>query len=521
MPKSSYRFIAILNRASASYFLHRHHCNAPHGKFCTVNLLCYVIVLDCCWWGLNHGQLQCSVHGPDVARAVYKVARDSGVSYYEDEDALIDWTFFDDGEEPSTIYKAVLDNAKNSQDETVHYLQQFGLMTVSTRDEAMRLTREKPGCRDPGSPTWLLDFAKEYPRLFDKLHAQFALFSSNTRIVEQMHGVERNAYNSQASSESATARNNYIMGTVYEDRRARREMSYSTTHNKSSTPTAKRRKVAPKHNDKKYLLVELGQQLKRRASEYTLEKLSRIPREVRKDNSISRIKERGTDRTLKLLKEQKVAHAKHVARKRVNKGFSLQKLEDQKLRALNLRTDHDTSWNSRDQTELYAKLKQVSLKTYWRGIKMAQFHNEIELVLPAFYALCPGMKSKSKKALLDTGTTKADNVFLFLSHVQQIAEKKIEDDISSPSRVEELKDSSTEEYLLEFVKVNKSAHLLTVASDQANKMKAIHTLMKEFADKETEHQYERDFERPDYLVKTTSYCEGDFMYCSDDEEDDD
>ena len=146
---------------------------------------------------------------------------------------------------------------------------------------------------------------------------------------------------------------------------------------------------------------------------------------------------------------------------------------------------------------------------------------DAELVLPAFYALCPGMKSKSKKALLDTGTTKADNVFLFLSHVQQIAEKKIEDDISSPSRVEELKDSSTEEYLLEFVKVNKSAHLLTVASDQANKMKAIHTLMKEFADKETEHQYERDFERPDYLVKTTSYCEGDFMYCSDDEEDDD
>lgn len=50
-----------------------------------------------------------------------------------------------------------------------------------------------------------------------------------------------------------------------------------------------------------------------------------------------------------------------------------------------------------------------------------------------FYALCPDMKDKTKKALLDTGTTQADNVFLFLRHVQQIAEKKIED-YPKPSR---------------------------------------------------------------------------------------
>ena len=98
---------------------------------------------------------------------------------------------------------------------------------------------------------------------------------------------------------------------------------------------------------------------------------------------------------------------------------------------------------------------------------------------------------------------------------------KIEDDISTPSRAEELKDSSTEDYLLEFVKVDESEHLETVATEQASKMQAMHTLMKEFANKQSEQQYERDFERPDYAVKTTSQCEGDFMYCSDDEEDDD
>mmetsp|Transcript_9589 Transcript_9589/g.14644 ORF Transcript_9589/g.14644 Transcript_9589/m.14644 type:complete len:85 (+) Transcript_9589:1432-1686(+) len=83
---------------------------------------------------------------------------------------------------------------------------------------------------------------------------------------------------------------------------------------------------------------------------------------------------------------------------------------------------------------------------------------------------------------------------------------KIEDDISTPSRAEEHKDSSTEDFLLEFVKVDESEHLETVATEQASKMQAMHTVMKEFANEETEQQYERDFERPDYAVKTTSYC---------------
>ena len=56
------------------------------------------------------------------------------------------------------------------------------------------------------------------------------------------------------------------------------------------------------------------------------------------------------------------------------------------------------------------------------------------------------MKNMSKKALLDTGTTKKDNVFVFLSHIQQITERKIEDDISSRDRVAELNNISREEY---------------------------------------------------------------------------
>ena len=192
-----------------------------------------------------------------------------------------------------------------------------------------------------------------------------------------------------------------------------------------------------------------------------------------------------------------------------------------KQRALDLRTDHDIAWRSRALTELYNKLKRVSFKSYWRNIKRDKFYTEIEHVLPAFYQRCPNMTSMSKKALLDTGTTRFDNVFLFLSHIQQIADHKIEDDISSPDRVEGLRDLSREEYLLEFVKVGESVHLQTVAEEQANKTKAMYALMEELAKNKTELTYDAVYERADYSVMTTSYCEGDFMYCSEDEEDED
>lgn len=306
------------------------------------------------------------VHGPDVARAFYTVARDNGVAFFEDK-SLIDWSFYRDGEVPTSKYEVFLAKAEQKKEETIHYMQQIGFMTVSVRDEVKRLTREQAGSRDPQSKTWLLDFAAEFPHLFDKLHAEFALFPSNTRIGEQLHRVERAAFDSQASHESAVARNNYIVGPQYEDRRVRREMSYKAT-NSSSTSTStstKRRKVAAKHNDRKPLLVKLGSQLKERASNYTQAKLrSNVPADVLKENSISRIKERGTDRDRKRLTEQKVAHSKHVAKKRVEKGFHQIPLEEQTLLSQKLRTEHDRSWLNRTQEQQYAKLKRMMFKSY-------------------------------------------------------------------------------------------------------------------------------------------------------------
>lgn len=225
------------------------------------------------------------------------------------------------------------------------------------------------------------------------------------------------------------------------------------------------------------------------------------------------------ERDRKCLTEQKVAHSKHVAKKRVEKGFHQMPLEEQTLLSQKLRTEHDRSWLNRTQEQQYAKLKRMMFKSYWRTMKMPEFYDEIKRVLPAFYSLCPDLMSKSKKALLDTGTTKEDNVFVFLKHVQQIAERKIEDDISEQSRVGELSNVRAEEYLLEFVKVDESVHMTAVANEEANKMEAMYKLMETFAQTtQTSQLYEKNFERPDYTVKTTSYCERDFMYCSDDED---
>ena len=133
-----------------------------------------------------------------------------------------------------------------------------------------------------------------------------------------------------------------------------------------------------------------------------------------------------------------------------------------------------------------------------------------------FYALCPDMKDKTKKALLDTGTTQADNVFLFLRHVQQIAEKKIED-YPKPSRRAERQFNWE---LLAWVCQSRWVCAFEDGSYGTSQQDASQrTLLKEFANKETEQQCERDFERADHAVKTPSCCEGDLMYCSSDEED--
>ena len=465
------------------------------------------------------------VHGSDVARAVFQVAKEEDISYYLHPELKVDWSFLDNNEELSATAKVFLDQARNHRDETVHFLQQFGFLTIETREESIKLTREKPGCRDAESSTWLLDFANEYPRLFDRLHAQLALFPSNTRIVEQMHGVGRASHDTQASHESATSRYNHVMSVLYQDRLERREHSRqeaqtSSTSTSTSASKSKRRKVATKHNDRKYLIDMFGHQLKRRASLWTTEALTkRVPHQVLKDNKPSQIKQRGTDRTRRQLRKDKVAHARGVYKKSFRKGFRPTNREDVQLRALQLRTDHDLSWNTREQTELYNKLRRVSLKSYWRSIKKDDLYTELEKVLPHFWY--SDMKKMTKKALLDTNTTKDDNVFLFFEHIQKIAKREIKDDISDASRLEELGDLKEEEYLLEFVKVEQSVHLEAIATQQANKMKAMYNLMKELANNETQQPYDRDFERREYAIRTISYCEGDFKYGSDDEDEED
>ena len=54
---------------------------------------------------------------------------------------------------------------------------------------------------------------------------------------------------------------------------------------------------------------------------------------------------------------------------------------------------------------------------------------------------------------------------------------------SVPQAEQKSIDSSTEDNLLEFVKVDETEHLETVATEQASKMQVMHTLMKEFANK--------------------------------------
>ena len=86
-------------------------------------------------------------------------------------------------------------------------------------------------------------------------------------------------------------------------------------------------------------------------------------------------------------------------------------------------------------------------------------------------------------------------------------------------QLEELRDISEEEYLLEFVKVEQYVHLAAVAIQQANTMEAVYKLMEEIS---TENLSSRTIDIStswvhNYLEpRTTSSWEGDFKYGSDD-----
>ena len=422
--------------------------------------------------------------GPTILRVALAIAKGKGFdidAIRDNEGHLIDenltWgTSVADARDPT--YTSFMKTWSTTADHVVHWLQQLGLMTSKVRNELKRLSQETTVIRDASSSTRLTDFSATYPQIFDMFWSKMQMIPHSSRIVEQGHGVERHAYNSQASYDSRTARINYIASAEYDNRRERRghvlEQEAKAAANASTEQPKKKRKSSVKHDDRKSTQQMIGSQLLKHSEKYTKESImERIPKSIRDQNSISSILKRGTDVSKKVHDEKKIAHADMLAEKRRNStNWTQPSLEEQMEEAQSLIPAHDLAWQSRDAIKLANQLDKVLKKSYWQKVPASVFFEELKNVLPSFYSgiVCQMNKSTLLKKQTESSTAK-NNLGLFLQLVRDIAEGKAKNTLSTRHRAQQLKrmNATKTDMWAEFVKVENSVYLSVLESNAADK----------------------------------------------------
>jgi hypothetical protein len=130
----------------------------------------------------------------------------------------------------------------------------FGFLNNRCRNDLKRFSNERSIMRNPASQTALIDFAKEYPEIFDCLWAISALQPSKSQPNEQFHGMECHAHYNQTRLGHLDARGRYMMLREYFRRKAVKNDPYSMQRTKASPV-----KRASKHNDRKDTVTMSGE----------------------------------------------------------------------------------------------------------------------------------------------------------------------------------------------------------------------------------------------------------------------
>ena len=124
----------------------------------------------------------CPKRGRTVLRVCLALMKAQGIGLdhvYDDEGHLIDekldWDLLHAPEVPCAVYDAYYNKLEPHKAELCHFFQQLGLWKSHCRNELKLFSQGKEIRRDPDSKTRVLDFAKAWPHIFDKLWAEFAL----------------------------------------------------------------------------------------------------------------------------------------------------------------------------------------------------------------------------------------------------------------------------------------------------------------------------------------------------------
>ena len=426
----------------------------------------------------------CPIRGRIVLRVCLALMKEAGVdldAVYDDEEHLIDktldWDLLHAPELPCATYTAYYDKLKGDKAELCHFFQQLGLWKSHCRNELKLFSQGREIRRDPDSKTRVLDFAKAWPCIFDKLWAEFALTPSASRIAEAFHGMFREAFDPQTTHDFADGRGRYLLWCEYEFRSARRDV-INEIEMLGEDVQKRLKKRATKHNDRSCTQIMAGKQVKDQArAKYTeLALKKRFPKEVYDANTITANKKKGTTTLQKQYVEKVVEHGNDLMNKKRSKvDYKEMDLGDFIASARNVELDNDKRYRNGPHLDKLANAKTLMTQSYWKKIKVEDgLFEDVKRVFPVFWKLYTkelGDKKPRKGAMLAFSGTYKTSLMMFCQHVVDISKGKKENDLSSAHRSRQLERAGMTEdlLLLEFIKVDKSVTLKKSKKDETEK----------------------------------------------------
>ena len=223
---------------------------------------------------------------PDFTRAVNKVIFDANIITKEEFEIR-------NGRDPGMVTTAEvtwLNKLRENENLAIAYFRFMGLHRECLFDDLRKLSKMQDIQKIPDSTSHqpmnkpLHHMQSKFPVLFEALSAVFKLMPSNSRMLEQLHGILRSAIQSQDTIKFTDSQSRYT-SNCYEDRKARKAMG--NNRKGSSEFTGHKQMLSQhtgglKHDRTKDQLILFGKQTMAKKRMYSEMDLNLLPPQLRK-----------------------------------------------------------------------------------------------------------------------------------------------------------------------------------------------------------------------------------------------
>ena len=194
---------------------------------------------------------------------------------------------------------------KEDEENAVHYFKQFGLDRDIVRNELAKLSKMS----DNPSPTFsfkrpLHEFKSKFPITYDAFDSIFRLMPSNSRIMEQLHGILRESIETNDTIQFTNAQARYS-SNCYETRKERKKVIEKRGEFKGHDQMKGKHTGGIKHDRTKEQLAMLGEQAMERKKMYAGVDIQSLPYNIRTKMGIKNIAKDGSSAQDKIIAKRK------------------------------------------------------------------------------------------------------------------------------------------------------------------------------------------------------------------------